>query len=199
MCQFIESIKIENSEIFLLDFHQKRMSETLSFFKGKNLDIFRILEQIDYPNKGLYKLRITYDLLGNFSSEIELYSRNKITDFQLINNINIHYSHKYKNRESLEKTKQLSNAEEIIITQNEMITDTSFSNLVFLKNGEWHTPKTFLLNGVQRQYSLANQEITETDISTKNLTEFSHFKLINAMNNLEESIIYPIETIINLY
>ncbi|RZJ29047.1 MAG: aminodeoxychorismate lyase, partial [Chryseobacterium sp.] len=51
---------------------------------------------------------------------------------------------------------------------------------------------------VMRQSLLASKKIKETEITLDNIREFSHFQLINALNDFDEMFIYPIEKIINL-
>jgi 4-amino-4-deoxychorismate lyase len=82
--------------------------------------------------------------------------------------------------------------------KNNHITDTSYSNLLFLKGKDWFTPSTFLLNGVQRQHLLKKKKIKETEITLQSLSEYSHFQLINAMNDFDDMFIYPMSKIRNL-
>lgn len=197
MCQFIESIRVENGVIFLLEEHQRRVNETFQYF-GKQENIIKlnkIFEKENFEKNGIFKFRIEYDLEGNFITENSPYMRAEIKEFQLIINDNVDYSFKYKNREVLEEMKRKSEGREIIIIKNQYVTDTSFSNIVFFKNGQWFVPSTYLLNGVQRQFLLKNNKIKEIEISLENISQFTHFKLINAMNDLENSYTYPIEKI----
>ena len=94
--------------------------------------------------------------------------------------------------------KQKSKADEIIIVKNNHLTDTSYSNVLFKKRKEWFTPKTYLLNGVQRQNLLKNKKIKEAEITLQNLKEYSHFQIINAMNDFDDMFVYPISKIRNL-
>lgn len=199
MSQFIESIKIENGKIFLLDFHQNRINQTFSFFEKTNhIDLKAIIKNLDYPTKGLFKLRIVYDFQRIIDIQITPYTSPKFNSFEIIENSDFSYRFKFLDRTILNEMKKKSKAEEIIITQKGYITDTSFSNILFLKKDTWHTPESYLLNGVQRQYLLKEKKIKETKIHIDNLQEYSHFQIINAMNTLNPSCIYPIETIINL-
>ena len=91
-----------------------------------------------------------------------------------------------------------SKADEIIIVKNNHLTDTSYSNVLFKKGKEWFTPKTYLLNGVQRQNLLKNKKIKEAEITLQNLKEYSHFQIINAMNDFDDMFVYPISKIRNL-
>jgi 4-amino-4-deoxychorismate lyase len=61
------------------------------------------------------------------------YAIPEIQDFQLVENNSYDYSFKFEDRKELDKMKMKSKAEEIIIVKNNHITDTSFSNLLFLK------------------------------------------------------------------
>lgn len=197
MCQFIESIRVENGVIFLLEEHQRRVNETFQYF-GKQENIIKlnkIFEKENFEKNGIFKFRIEYDLEGNFITENNPYTRAEIKEFQLIINDNVDYSFKYKNREVLEEMKRKSEGREIIIIKNQCVTDTSFSNIVFFKNGQWFVPSTYLLNGVQRQFLLKNNKVKEIEIGLDNISQFTHFKLINAMNDLENSYTYPIEKI----
>ena len=199
MSQFIESIKIEDQEIFLLELHQKRVNTTFSHFgKEGSIDIAKIFKDLQHDEDGLYKLKITYDLNKNYRTQLIPYAISEIEDFQLIENNVYDYSFKFEDRKEFEKMINKAKASEIIIVKNNHITDTSYSNLLFLKGKEWFTPSTYLLNGVQRTHLLKNKKIKEAEITLQNITEYSHFQLINAMNDFDDMFIYPISKITNL-
>lgn len=199
MSQFIESIKVEDTEIFLLDQHQKRVNETFSYFgKEVSINIDEIFKSLKHDEDGLYKFKITYDLTGKYRTQMIPYAMSEIANFQLVENNSYDYSFKFEDRKELEKMKILSKAAEIIIVKNNHITDTSYSNLLFKKGKDWFTPKTYLLNGVQRQFLLKAKKIKEVEITLQNLSEYSHFQLINALNEADDSYSYPIDRIKNL-
>lgn len=199
MFQFIESIKVEDQEIFLLEFHQKRVEQTFAHFgKEGSIDLAKIYKHLEHDEDGLFKLRIVYDLDKKIRTQMIPYAIPEIQDFQLVENNTYDYSFKFEDRKELEKMKMKSKAEEIIIIKNNHITDTSYSNLLFLKGKDWYTPSTYLLNGVQRQHLLKSKKIKETEINIQNIKQFSHFQIINAMNDFSENFIYPIDKIINL-
>lgn len=126
------------------------------------------------------------------------YAISEIDTFQLLENNSFDYSFKFEDRKELERMKIKAKAGEIIIVKNNHITDTSFSNILFKKGKEWFTPSTFLLNGVQRQHLLKNKKIKEAEITLQNISKYSHFQIINAMNDFDEMFIYPISKIKNL-
>jgi len=197
MFLFFESIKIENNTAQRIEFHQKRINNTFVNFFPKSI-IFQLYEilNLDFlknldKNK-TYKCRISYNEI-NFKIEILEYVERLKNIFYLIEKPELDYSFKYENRSDFDYNLQKN--EELIFTQNGFITDTSYSNLIFLKDEKWFTPKTFLLNGTQRQYLLQKKLIQEMDISIDNYKQFSHFRLINAMLNFNSSIIYSTEII----
>ncbi len=199
MYQFIESIKVEDQEIFLLEFHQKRVNETFAHFgKEGSIDLAKIFKNLNHDEDGLFKLRIVYDLDKRIRTQMIPYAIPEIEDFQLVENNSFDYSFKFEDRKELDKMKMKAKAEEIIIVKNNHITDTSFSNLLFLKGKDWFTPNTYLLNGVQRQNLLKMKKIKETEITLQNIKEFSHFQIINSLNDFDDMFIYPIDRISNL-
>ncbi len=199
MSQFIESIKIEYKKIILLDLHQKRVDDTFAHFgKESSINLAEIFKNLDHDEDGLYKLRISYDLNKNFRTQLIPYAISEINNFQLVVNNVYDYSFKFEDRKELEKMLQQARSGEIIIVKNNHITDTSFSNILFKKGKDWFTPSTYLLNGVQRQHLLQEKKIKEAEITMQNVSEYSHFQLINAMNDFDDMFIYPIARITNL-
>lgn len=199
MSQFIESIKVEDQKVFLLELHQKRINQTfLHFGKEGSIDLKKIYDHLEHDEDGLFKLRLVYDLDKKVRTQMIPYAIPEIADFQLVENNSFDYSFKFEDRKELDKMKMKAKTEEIIIVKNNHITDTSFSNLLFLKGKDWFTPSTYLLDGVQRQNLLKQKKIKETEITLQNIKQFSHFQLINALNDFDDMFIYPIDRIINL-
>ena len=199
MSRFIESIKIEDQKAFLLDLHQKRVNQTFAHFgKEGSIDLAKIFKNLEHDEDGLYKLRIVYDLDKKFTTQLIPYAIPEIENFQLVENNSYDYSFKFEDRKEFERMKTKAKTEEIIVVKNNNITDTSYTNILFLKGKEWFTPTTYLLNGVMRQHLLHEKKIKETEITLQNIKEFSHFQLINAMNDFDDMFIYPIERIVNL-
>ena len=199
MSRFIESIKIEDQKAFLLDLHQKRVNQTFAHFgKEGSIDLAKIFKNLEHDEDGLYKLRIVYNLDKKFTTQLIPYAIPEIENFQLVENNSYDYSFKFEDRKEFERMKTKAKTEEIIVVKNNHITDTSYTNILFLKGKEWFTPTTYLLNGVMRQHLLHEKKIKETEITLQNIKEFSHFQLINAMNDFDDMFIYPIERIVNL-
>ena len=199
MSQFIESIKVEDQKIYLAELHQKRMNDTfLHFGKECKIDIRDLFSSLQHDEDGLFKFRIEYDLENNFKTQMIPYAISKVNDFELVTDNQIEYHFKYLDRTCFLRHKEKSHANEIIIIKNNTVTDSSYANLLFLKNKIWYTPKSYLLNGVMRQHLLQSKSVKETEITLDNIKEFTHFQIINALNDFDDVFIYPIEKIINL-
>jgi 4-amino-4-deoxychorismate lyase len=199
MSRFIESIKIEDQKVYLLDLHQKRVNDTFAHFGVEgSIDLEKIFKKLEHDEDGLYKLRVVYDFHKNFQTQMIPYAIAEIDNFQLVENNSYDYSFKFEDRKEFERMKMKAKTDEIIVVKNNHITDTSYSNLLFLKEETWYTPTTYLLNGVQRQHLLATKKIKEAEITLQNIRDYSHFQLINALNDFDDMFIYPIERIVNL-
>lgn len=198
MSRFIESIKVEDQKAYLLDLHQERVDRTLQAHGVReSFSLEKIFKELGHAEDGLFKMRVVYDLYLNYSVQLIPYAFSEIAQFRIVTNNEIDYTFKGEDRKAFEEMKNNAKTEEIIIVKNNHITDTSYSNLLFLKDEMWYTPNTYLLNGVQRQHLLKENKIKETEITLENIREFTHFQLINAMNEFDDSFIYSVDTIIN--
>jgi 4-amino-4-deoxychorismate lyase len=200
MSRFIESIKIENKKAHLLDLHQKRVDNTMKHFGVTgSLDVIAIIKKLDWDENGFFKLRLVYDLEKKHSTQLIPYALPEIRSFSLVEANQLDYSFKFEERQAFETLKIKAKSEHIIVVKNNHITDTAISNLIFLKEKVWYTPNSFLLNGVMRQHLLTTKKIKECPITLQNFQEFSHFKIINSMNSMEDSFLYSTAIINNLH
>lgn len=199
MSQFIESIRVEDRKLHLPDLHQQRINRTFEHFGKENpINISKIYSELQHDGEGLFKLRIVYDFNANIQTQLIPYAISELHSVRLVENNLYDYAFKFADRAVLEKMRRDAKSDEIIVVKNNHITDTSFSNLLFKKGKAWYTPTTFLLNGVQRQHLLKTKKIKEAEITVQNLQEYSHFQIINAMNDFDDMFIYPITLIHNL-
>jgi 4-amino-4-deoxychorismate lyase len=191
MCPLFESIQLENGMFSRLEYHQSRIDHSCFQVFGK-IPSWRLKSQLEseaIPQQGLYKCRVTYnqDLA---KVEFHPYEMKPIKSLKLIWDNAIAYDHKWQDRTSLMKlVDQRGECDEILIVKNGMITDSSYSNIVFEKGGKWFTPSTFLLRGTMRQYLLDVGTIQEWEITQENFREFHSFRLINAMLQWESPAI----------
>lgn len=194
MRKFIETIKIKDGNYMLLDYHNKRLNDTVKCFFDKHggyADLKNILpDPAEYSN-GVYKCRVVYsDCIEKI--DITSYVPKNIKSLRLLTpekasgNMKqcrvIHYEFKYEDRACLDLFKSsLGKDEEPLFVINGLITDTSYSNIIFFDGIKWWTPDTYLLNGVKRRYLLENAIIWEKKIQESELCCFQKASLINAM------------------
>jgi len=186
MCQFIESIKVENRLFHNLKFHQKRLNNVFDlYFKNYNPIVLSKITIPEYVDNKLYKCRILYNS-NIINIEFQEYTFKTINSLKIIEDNNIDYSSKFADRSQLNLlTNQKGIYDDIIIIKNGYVTDSSFCNIAFLKNKKWYTPKSFLLPGTMRAYLLLTQQVEEIEIKKEDIFSFEKAKLINCFNDLD--------------
>lgn len=192
MFRFIETIKLADGNYKLIDYHNKRMNETITHFfnmdYGKSL--VDILPDVKKYQQGIYKCKVIYS--SNIENiEITPYFKRKIKRLKIVNldtypfsslNKLFDYSFKYKDRTCINSLlKGLDDASDILIVKHGLITDSSFSNVILFDGKKWITPTSFILNGVKRRYLVDNKMIKEKTVSINDLKDFQKISLINAM------------------
>lgn len=148
---------------------------------------------------GEWRIHIPYHSGGWIREGIrtDLYQPRKIRSLKIVET-SLEYSLKREDRSCFEAIKkQHPEADELILTREGRITDTTFSNLVFGAPGHWITPDTYLLRGTRREALLRNGEITAAPLRTQDLPSFPYASLINAMLP-PGRVMLPINAIVNL-
>lgn len=199
MSQFIESIRIEDGNIELLDYHNERFNTTrkLFFCVDDEWDLKHFIQIPDKYKTGLVKCRIVYDIEIQ-EVQFSFYKSKNISNLKLVK-ASIHYAYKSTDRDKLEQLKKLAApAVEVLIVNDGKISDTSFSNIIFRKEGQWFTSDSPLLAGVMRESLLNDGVIEEIPIRTEDLKYFDAFMLVNAMLDFDPSRAFPIKNIIGL-
>lgn len=131
--------------------------------------------------------------------EYEIYTLKPVTSLKLVPGDDIEYNYKFRNRDKLnDLLKMRGDSDEILIVKDGLITDTSFTNIVFLKEGTWFTPALPLLCGTRREYYLHRKLLVPLDISPNDLRHFEEARLINSMRSLEKGVPIPIRAISRL-
>jgi len=188
MYLFFETIRYQNGILENVPYHQARMNRTLKVFE-KNTSIFinEIPLEFDFKMDEVYKIRILYNVEGNYKVEYELYKLKKINTvaISLINQEE--YSFKYTNRHWLNEALEKAGTNEIIIVKDEIIKDGNYANLVFYNGTEWHTPKNPLLLGTHRARLIDENKIIQKEIKIMDLANYEKVKFINAMMLWDES------------
>ncbi|MCL6102809.1 MAG: aminotransferase class IV [Bacteroidetes bacterium] len=197
MFQLIETICYEKGFLHRIPLHEERMNRSRHQLLGclDSLSLAPLLSIPEPLKAQKVKCRVTYaKKIENI--EYETYIQKEILSLKLVTDDSIDYAYKSKNRDPLiSLLNKRGMADEILIIKNGQITDTSFSNIVFLKEGTWFTPKFPLLPGTRRADYLQKRVIFPRIITTDDLYSYEEARLINAMRSLEEAVSIPITSI----
>jgi 4-amino-4-deoxychorismate lyase len=171
-----ETIKIEDGQIFNLDWHNKRFNKSQKELFNINSHI-DLKELISPPKIGLHRCKITY--ASNIQSiEYFSYTAKNFQNFKILKS-QLDYKYKYTNRLAFQKL--LENYDEIIIEKDGLLTDTSIANIAFFDGTSWLTPRTPLLEGTTRARLIDEGFLKLSDIKKENIKNYSNFALMNAM------------------
>jgi len=187
MCQFFESIRVLDGEVFAIAAHQERIDRTLTLKQGLPFSLFKIAKEFNFPIQGLYKWRVQYNLEGLYTSECTAYEIQKPTGFKLVTADHIVYDCKYQDRKQIHALTESVRPSDIIMLKDGLVTDSSYANLVFYNGTQWLSPRTPLLLGTQRNELLNNGLLHLADIRPQDLPALPFFKLINALMPFESS------------
>lgn len=173
--KYFETIKCEDYEIFNLNYHENRVAKTV----GLNLN----LQDYIYPlSNKLLRCKLIFDENEVINVEYFEYKKRVIKSFKFIDDDEIDYSKKYLDRTALDELfSKKSEADEIMIFKNGLLTDTSIANIAIFDGDNWLTPKKPLLEGTTRNRLLENKDIIEANIDKSMLKNAKKIALMNAM------------------
>ncbi|QGM80195.1 aminotransferase class IV family protein [Otariodibacter oris] len=178
-----ETLSIIDGKFQNLSFHQERMDNAFNAYLNEKPGIN--LSDIVIPNEyqqGQFRCRIDYNAY-QYEMQIYPYTPRKIQQFQCVYVENFDYSFKFTDRKRLDSLKNLQKTnQEILIINNDKVSDCTIGNLLFLKNGRWYSPTDYLLKGTQLAYLLEQSVVELVSINTKDLLEYEAVMMINALN-----------------
>lgn len=177
---FFETIKIQNGEIFNLDYHNTRMNKTRKDIFNENIDI-DLKKYIKPIKSDIMKCRVLYER-NILSIAYTPYIKREISSFQIIYDDEINYDYKSNNRSMIDKLfDKKGQNDEILLIKNTLLTDTSIANVAIFCDKTWITPRLPLLNGTMREYMLKSNLLTLEDIDLNMLKKAKKIALINSM------------------
>ncbi|MCG3691797.1 aminotransferase class IV family protein [Aliarcobacter butzleri] len=178
--KYFETIKCEDFEVFNLDYHQKRVANTI----GLNINL---QEYINPISEELLRCKLIYDENGVVDVLYFPYKKREIKSFKIIFDNEIEYSKKYLNRAKLDELyEKRDDCDEVIIIKNEIVTDTTIANIAIFYENSWITSKNCLLGGTTRARLLEEKKLFEKDITLDMLKNASKVALMNAMIGFDE-------------
>ena len=194
MSQFFESIRVKDGIAENLSLHQLRVNKTLKSFDASNrsIELASVIQELVLPEEGLFKLRISYDLNGNYEAKCNPYQYKQIQHFALVDIKGHRYDYKYENRDWINEALSLSGKDEVMMHDGGLIKDCSYTNIVFYDGVNWFTPATPLLEGTQRAKLIEAGVIQPKAMYVQDIPSFQKFKCINAMLDWDTAVEYKI-------
>ena len=194
MCQFIETIRIEDGKAVNLGFHNYRFNRTRRDIFECNLPV-NLADYIQ-PEEyiGRTKCRVEY------REEVEKveyipYTIRPVESLRIVTSDGLDYIYKSSNRQKLDELfKQKGEADDILIVRDGFLTDTSMANIALWNGEQWETPEVPLLEGSMRAFLLAKGMIVPAAIRPQDLSRYSQIRLFNAMIGFGE-IEFSVENI----
>lgn len=192
---FIETIRYEHGRFHLLDLHQRRMEATVREAYGPySTGHIPLLHEIlhhpmhrDTCGDSVFKYRIIYDTRIR-SIEYTPYIPRDIRSLMTVKApATLDYHLKRSDRTALDNLRlQRGDCDEILIIKDSLITDTSYSNIIFKGTDGIYTPRAPLLAGVMRQHlldtgAIIEYDLTVSDILPGNPLGITEAYMINAM------------------
>lgn len=199
MCQFIETMCVEQGRIINLDYHLERIKNTRKHFWNTEKTVpTDQLSALAATQDSRTKLRFTYDKENIYDLSCTPYNTRKIERLKLLERNDIEYRYKSVDRSEINLLKaQTEPTDEIIIIKQNRLTDTSYTNIALFDGSQWITPSTPLLKGTRRAQLLDAGRLIEREVLATDLKSFQSISLINAMMDLKE-LVLPISSIENL-
>ena len=194
---FIEVLKVKDGVFIDPQPHIERIFRTTHHFFDEPLVVKLTNDMIpDDLRNGLAKCRILYDEAIH-SIDFEKYTMRTIKSLCIIENDIIDYKYKYLDREAINNLmEQRNDCDDILIVKHSMITDTSYTNVVFEDfNEKLYTPTSTLLAGTKRKKLLDTGIIQEKKIRVNDIKQYKGLYLINAMIDIEDNLFVDIDCI----
>lgn len=192
--KFTDVIKIRDGRFCDVELHEERIRSTIHHFFGKMIDVHFQDDSIpDHLRHGVVKCRVVYsDTIQDI--EFSPYTFRKINTMVVVKSDSIEYEFKYLDRSCFNALRPPdSEFDEILIVKNGLVTDTSYSNVVFEdEDGALFTPVSTLLNGTKRQKLIRQGKIKERVICESDIWNYRKLYFINAMIDIEDKQGIPV-------
>lgn len=195
--ELLTSIRLENGQFDLLDYHTERINRSRRLLYGlrQSVDLSSTLSKQNVPTEGLYKTRVLYDKEIKHIEFIP-YQVKPIRSLKILPANDLDYRYKYTDRRAIQSLyEQKGTADDVLMVKNQRITDSSYANVAFWDGRAWYTPYRPLLRGTRRAQLLQGGKIYLADIRQHDLGLFSKFRLFNAMLPWEQAIELPTTSI----
>jgi len=181
---FLETILAEEGRFPYLAWHQQRLERTL---KRHGLPtLYDLKMNLKAPETGRWRCRLQYDE-HSFTYELLPYAPRMITSLQPVADEMIRYRDKTTQRDALDRLFALrGDADDVLIVQHGLITDTTIANVACFIDGQWRTPKHPLLEGTARARLIAEGMLVCADITLDDARQAERVAVMNALSGFVE-------------
>lgn len=194
--QLLESLLVDNGEIYLLDEHIARLTDSAHYF-GWEIEIEAvrnvIMEHANLLEKGQYKLRLLVARSGDLTVESTQIS--EVTDEitvslaeKPIDSNNVFVFHKTTNRVVYNEHKPADGCYDVLLyNERGEVTEFVNGNVVFEQDGKWFTPPIHcgLLAGTFRASLLANNKVEEKVICKEEINSYDAVYFVNSVRKMK--------------
>ena len=196
--ELLESIKLTDGEVPILEFHQRRVdrSRRVYYAKSPAFRLTEVLKSLPLPQTGTHKIRLLYGA-QLIDYEIVPYEIRPVRSLKVVHADTLRYARKYADRADIQRLyEQRGRYDDIMIVQRGYIADSSYANLAFFDGNFWYTPAWPLLRGARREYLLERGILRPSVIRLRDLANFESVRLVNSMMEWEEGPTLPVTAVI---
>ena len=194
MSRYIETIRIEGGRIYNLPYHNRRMNETRRniFQASDKLDLSDYIHPEAYQDRT--KCRVVYEQ-EIVEVEYAPYAIRPVSSLHIVEDNALCYRYKSTDRDALNRLfVSRGVADDVLIVQDGLLTDTSLCNIALWNGERWLTPSCPLLQGTKRASLMDEGVLFPSEIKVDDLKLYSRIRLFNAMIEFGE-IEFPVGNI----
>ncbi len=194
--ELLETMKIEDGKIFLLEEHLNRIKQSSYYFNWPfpEKQIRKKLSDLAKKyHQGTYKVRLLLNKNGAITHHIEqLDSRKQVGKVALaahpINKASIFHYHKTTYRTIYNDLKIASYYDTLLWNEEGYITEFINGNLIYQLDQQYYTPPIHdgLLPGTYRNYLIENGKVIERSLHKKDLIKIEKMWFINSVRGWVE-------------
>lgn len=186
---FLETVCIRDGQAQHWDDHLQRIAQTLAA-----VGTFETLQQVvgqmeqqlsvwcEMPKAERQRGRLVYSAEGVQEASLHPYQPRIVRSLRLVEAPSLRYNYKYAHRAIIDSYFQKrGKADDVLLTQNGWLRDTSIANIALFDGTDWWTPDAPLLAGTHRSRLLREGLLRPAALHRDNLARFSRLRCFNAM------------------
>ncbi len=190
MSLLLETIRLVDGVPQQLEWHQRRLAAAMRhhFPEEPIPSLAQVVAPPPHARAGTWKCRVVYGPHVT-AVEYEPYTYRPFRRLAVVEAPRLDYRWKYADRQALAALKSgHPEADDVLIVQYGLLTDSTFANLVLEIDGVRYTPERPLLPGTMRAALLAAGRIRPAALTPAHLHRATRLWLVNAMRPLSDAL-----------